>query len=98
MTWLEAIADFATIATAAIAVWAYTNYRLTLRHRTQKVEELLKRKSDPNDDTLTLEQVAAPLKLTIEQVLEAAQRSSYIEETGSVRREERRLRYIRKSN
>ena len=92
MNLLEMLAAIATIATAVVAVWAYGSYRITLYCRTQAVENLLRAKTDPNDDTLTIEQVAAPLKLTIDQVLEAAQRSQRIEGTGAVRREERRLR------
>lgn len=96
MNWLDALADVATIATALIAAWAYGSYRLKLYRRRTAVEVLLAGKKQPGDDSLTLEQIAAVLKLTIEQVLDAAQASKRIEGcTASWGGNERRLRYIR---
>jgi hypothetical protein len=97
VNWLEALADVATIATAVIAAWAYGSYRLTLAKRRAAVEALLAKRTQPGDNSLTLEQIAAYLKLTIEQVLAAAQASSRIEGcTASYGGNERRLRYIHK--
>ena len=97
MTWLEAAADLATIATAAIAAWAYGSYRLKLRRRRLDIEAILIKKNQPHDDSLKLSQLAADLKLTVEQVLEAAQTSSKVEGYGGDLGNDRRLRYVRKS-
>jgi hypothetical protein len=99
MNWLEGVADLATILTAGVAAYGYGTYRLAIQRRKSKIEALLEKKNQPNDDSLTLQQIAGPLKLTIEQVLEAASRSDKIEGVGGVNCEtERRLRYVRNSN
>jgi hypothetical protein len=95
MNWLDWLADVATIATALIAAWAYGSYRLRLYRRLVAVEKLLATKNQPGDDSLKLEQIAANLKLTIEQVLEAAQASARIEGCTASFGGERRLRYVR---
>jgi hypothetical protein len=79
MRWLTDLADVASIITAAIAAWAYGFYRLTLYHRTKALEKILAEKDRPNDDSLTLKQLAIALKLTEDQVIEAASRSKKIE-------------------
>jgi uncharacterized Ntn-hydrolase superfamily protein len=95
--WLDRLADVAAIATAVIAAWAYGSYRLKLYRRRTAVEALLAKQTRPGDDSLALEQIAAVLKLTIEQVLEAAQASKNIEGcTASYGGNERRLRYVHK--
>jgi hypothetical protein len=98
MDWLHPLADVASIATAIVAVYAYGRYRLTTRRRRKAIEKLLAAKSAPNDDTLTLEQIAAVTKMTIEQVIEAAASSKLIEGTEGHLGNERCLRYIRNSN
>ena len=97
MSWLEGLADLATIATAFVAVWAYGSYRLKIRDRRIAVESLLASKNQPSDDTLLLSQIAAELKLTVEQVVEAAQASNRIEGSVGQYGHERRLKYIRRN-
>ena len=79
MGWLNALADFATITTAVVAVVAYGSYRVTNRRRTKQLEEVLAKKNQPNDDSLALKQLAIELTLTEQQVIEAASRSKMIE-------------------
>ena len=99
MNWLNVLSDLSTIATAAVAVYAYSSYRRALSTRVKAVESVLatSRDKSPFDGSLTLEQVAAPLNLTIEQVLDAASRSSKIEGVPDLQRNQRKLRHIRKA-
>jgi hypothetical protein len=69
---------------------------MKLRGRRLALEAILAKKDQPHDDSLKLSQLAADLKLTVEQVLEAAQASKKIEGYGGELGNDRRLRYIRK--
>ena len=90
MTWLNALAALATIFTAIAGLLAYcisrrTNRRLnakreeTINRRVKKLEELLIAKTAPRDDFLCVEQLAAAMGCTVEQVIEAASRSKMVE-------------------
>jgi len=88
-------AHIAAIVTGVVAAYGYGSYRLSLLRRTQKIEEALKKKTGINDDSLSVTQLAAQFKLTVEQVVEAAARSEKIEGYGGQLGNERRLRYVR---
>lgn len=77
--YLEALAALASIIMAIVAAYAYGSYRWTLHRRIQALENLLAKKNQPNDDSLTLRQLAVELTLTEDQVIEAASRSKKIE-------------------
>jgi hypothetical protein len=77
---------------------AYGSYRLTLYHRQTKLEKVLAAKTAPNDDSLTLQQLATVLKLTEDQVIETASKSKKVEGSGGQSGNERRFRLIRNSN
>jgi hypothetical protein len=98
MNCLEALASLATIITAIIAACAYGNYRLVLRSRMRNLETVLAGKIQPNDDSLTLSQLAIALTLTEPQVIEAASRSKKIERWAGRTGKESRYRIKRKSN
>ncbi|MGH6935841.1 MAG: hypothetical protein ACRED2_06620, partial [Methylocella sp.] len=95
---LETLADLATIRTAVIAAYAYGNYRLVLKCHTRKLETALAGKTQPNDDSVALSQLAISLTLTEPQVVEAASRSSKIETWAGHSGTEYRFRIKRKSN
>jgi hypothetical protein len=59
------------------------------------LEKLLATKSDPNDNSLTLRQLAIARKLTEDQVIEAVASSKKIEGWGGQSGEERRFRLTR---
>ena len=98
MTWLNGIADLATIVTATVAAHAYATYRLALHARMQKLEQALAKKTQPNDDSLTLAQLAVDLVLTEPQVIEAASRSKKVESWAGQSGKEYRFRMKRASN
>jgi len=95
MNWLHALADLASIITASVAILAYGSYRLTLYHRRTKLEKVLAGKTAPNDDSLTLQQLATVLKLTEDQVTETASKSKKVEGWGGQSGNEHRFRLIR---
>lgn len=76
---LKALADVAAILTAVVAVYAYGRYRWILHSRMRILEKVLARKTRPNDNSLTLKQLAIAATLTEEQVIEAASQSKKIE-------------------
>ncbi len=98
MNWLNGVADIATVATAITAICGYGSYLLARRKRRLDVETLLERKNKPNDDSLTVSQVAAKLNLTDEQVIEAAYNNKKIEGSEGQTGGQRRLKFIRSSN
>jgi hypothetical protein len=98
MTWLNGIADLATIVTAIVAVLAYGTYRWTLHARMRNLEQALAKKTQPNDDSLTLAQLAIDLVLTEPQVIEAASRSKKVESWAGQSGKEYRFRMKRASN
>ena len=77
--WLNAASIVVTIVTAIVALLALYTYRQTLRRRVTRLEEMLARKNRPGDDSLTIQQCAAEMGCTIEQVLEAASHSKKVE-------------------
>jgi len=93
---LDTIADLATIITAGVAAYGYGSYRVARHKRMIAVEEELARKIAPNDDSLSVSQLAAKLKLTDDQVIEAAYHSKKVEGSEGLRNE-RRLKFVRKS-
>ena len=95
MKWLEALAALASIATALVAVYAYGRYRLTLHRRVSALEELLAKKNQPRDDSLTLRQLAIALTLTENQVIEAASLSKKIESSAGQSGKDYRFKLIR---
>jgi len=62
------------------------------------VEGLLAQKTRPNDDSLLVCQIAAALKLTNEQVIEAAYHSKKIVGSEGQLGNERRLKFVQNSN
>ena len=92
MGWLHNLADLAAIITASVAVFAFVPYYLTLRERKSKLEKLLATKTRPNDDSLTISQCATALKMTEDQVIEAASKSRKVEGWCGQSGLERRLR------
>ena len=92
MGWLHNLADLAAIITAGVAVFAFVPYYLTLQGRKSKLEKLLATKNRPNDDSLTIPQCATELKMTEDQVIEAASKSRKVEGWGGQSGLERRLR------
>jgi hypothetical protein len=98
MSLLHALADLASVVTAGVAVVAYGSYRLTLRQRENALVKLLATKTAPNDNSLTLQQLAASLKLTEGQVIEAASKSKVVEGWGGQLGNETRFRLVRNSN
>lgn len=96
MNVLHVFADFATVVTAVVAVWAYASYRWTRHKRTLAIEKILERKNAPTDDSLLVSQLAAALKLTGDQVIEAAYYSRKIVGCEGPNRDEQRLKFIRK--
>jgi hypothetical protein len=59
MNWLDAFGDLGSIVTALVAIYAYADYRRTLYRRTRAVEAALAKKTQANDNSLTISQVAA---------------------------------------
>jgi len=98
MNYLDAIADLATIITAGVATYGYVSYRVARHKRMTEVESALALKTAPNDDSLLASQLAADLKLTEDQVIEAAYHSKKINGWGGQLGNERRLKFVRKSN
>jgi hypothetical protein len=96
MNWLHILADLSSIITASVAVFAFVPWYVTLHRRRTKLEELLSRKSEPNDDSLTVSQCAATLKMTEDQVVETAFKSQKIEGWGGQSGVEYRLKFLRK--
>jgi hypothetical protein len=92
MTWLNALADFATVITAVVAVFAYGTYRWTIHARMRRIEDELSKKNKPNDDSLTVMQLAIKLALTESQVIEAAAISKKVESWAGQSGEEYRFR------
>lgn len=92
MDWLTILANLASIATAGVAVYGYGYYRYTLRRRRLAVETLLRTKNTRHDDSLTVDQIAAHLKMTVQQVIEAAAESDDIQGWGGSTGHERRLK------
>jgi hypothetical protein len=64
-----------SIFTALVAVFAYADYRGTLYRRMRAVENAVAKKTQPNDNSLTIPQVAAIITATEDQVIEAAAKS-----------------------
>jgi hypothetical protein len=94
MSLLHTFADIATMITAGIAAYAYGSYRRTLRRRQIDLEKILARKTAPNDDSLTLEQLAIALKATKAQVIEAASKSKNVESWSGQSGEEYRFKLV----
>jgi hypothetical protein len=95
MTWMETLADAASVVTAIVAAYAYGAYRVTICRRKSKLERLLETKRAPSDDSLTLKQLAIALCLTEDQVIESASRSRKIEPWAGQSGTEYRFRFIR---
>ncbi len=96
---LHTIADAAAIVTAisvAVSAWGYIHQRRIMRSRRLRMEEILKGKSQPNDDSLTLHQLAMELTATEAQVIKAASRSKKVEGWAGHVDQQYRLRYIRR--
>ena len=96
MRFLDRLAAIVTIATALVAVCGYAYYRWTQHSHTQRLEALLAQKTQPNDDSLTVQQIAIALMLTESQVIEAASRSAIIESWAGQSGQEYRFRLKRK--
>jgi hypothetical protein len=94
---LHVFADFATFVTAVVAVWAYASYRWTRHKRMLAIEKILEHKNAPTDDSLRVSQLAATLKLTGDQVIEAAYYSKRIAGCEGLNRDEQRLKSIRRA-
>ena len=98
MDWLHSLADLASIITASVAALAYCSYRLTLYRHQTNLEKVLASKTAPNDDFLELQQLATVLKLTEDQVIEAASKSKKVAGWGGQSGKERRFKLIRTPN
>src|ERR1700730_2685195 len=94
---LDVLAKLASIITALAAAYAYIVYRRTLHRRTRAIEDALAKKTEPNDDSLTREQLAAVLGVTQEQVVEAASRRNKVQPWTGQSGEEYRFRFKRTS-
>jgi hypothetical protein len=95
---LHTIADVAAIVTAisvAISAWGYLRHRLIVRRRRLRIEKILEEKKLPNDDSLTLRQIAVELTVTQPDVIEAASRSKKVEGWAGHVDQQYRLRYRR---
>ena len=95
ITALQPFAALASIVTALVAAYAYGNYRLFLYRRMRALEAILQKKNKPNDDSLTLQQLAVELTLTESQIIEAASRSKKIESWAGQLGKDYRLRMKR---
>jgi hypothetical protein len=82
MNFLDAVGDLASIFTASVAVVAYGDYRLTLHRRIRAMEKVLAKKTQTNDNSLTVSQVAALITATEDQVIEAAAKSKRVKSNG----------------
>lgn len=98
MSYLSVLADLATIITGVIAAYGYGSYRLDRHKRMIAVERVLARKTAQNDNSLLVSQLAAELKLTEDQVVEAAYYSKKIRGTGGQSGNDRRLKFVPNSN
>jgi hypothetical protein len=96
---LESLAEIATILSVVAGgiglVWRYVIPQCGLRHQTRQLETILRTKTAPNDDSLTLAQLAAHFGMTEEQVIKAASRSRVIQPWGGQLGNERRYRIKR---
>ncbi|MDE2266209.1 MAG: hypothetical protein KGL29_09940 [Alphaproteobacteria bacterium] len=97
MDLLHILADFATFVTAVVAFWAYASYRWTRHKRMLAIEKILEQKKAPTDDSLLVSQLAATLKLTGDQVIEAAYYSRKSAGCEGLNRDEQRLKFIQKA-
>jgi hypothetical protein len=82
MNWLAVLGNLGSIFTALVAIYAYADYRRTLHRRIRAVENALAKKTQPNDNSLTISQVAAIVTATEDQVIEAASNSKRVESSG----------------
>lgn len=105
MTALDAVADLATIATAAVAVWWWFLVRRRSRNTRKALEEKLIEKASKrgaNDvDSLTLDQMMAYLNASAAEVGDAVAQSRIVESyegtDGNNRLRKRRLEIRRRS-
>jgi hypothetical protein len=98
MTCLQALAALgstASIATACVALYWFFDKQRTNQRRVRELETLLATKSQPNDDSLTVQQLAIALTLTEDQVIEAASRSKKIQSWAGQSGKEYRFKMIR---
>lgn len=95
--WLEIIAQIATDITACVAVYGYGSYRLTIHRRVRAVERALAKRTQPDDNSLTVQQLAIELTLTEDQVIDAAGRSRKVESCTGESGNEYRFRMKSKS-
>src|SRR5204862_8306505 len=94
---LHIVADVAAIITAisvGIAAWGYLHHRWIVRGRRLQIEKILEKKNQPNDDSLTLRQLAIELTVTQPDVIEAASRSKKVKGWAAHVDREYRLRYV----
>ena len=98
MKWFEILAQVATDLTACVAVFGYGSYRLTLYRRVRALEKALSKKTQLNDNSPTVQQLAIELTLTEDQVIDAAARSRVIEPWAGQSGNEYRFRLKPKSN
>jgi hypothetical protein len=98
MKWFEILSQVATDVTACVAVVGYGSYRLTLYRRVRALEKALSKKTQLNDNSLTVQQLAIELTLTEDQVIDAAARSRVIEPWAGQSGTEYRFRLKPKSN
>jgi hypothetical protein len=98
MNWFEIIAQIATDITACVAVYGYGSYRLAIHRRVRAVEKALSKRTQSNDNSLTVQQLAIELTLTEDQVIDAAARSRKIESCTGQSGDEYRFRIKAKSN
>ena len=96
--WFEIIAKIATDITACVAVYGYGSYRLTIHRRVRKVEGALLKKTRPDDNSLSVQQLAIALTLTEDQVIDAAGRSRLVKSCTGKSESEYRFRIKQKTN
>ena len=99
MNWAEQAGGIAAIVAVVGALWRISTYvskSRTLRSRSLEIEELLARKTAPNDNSLLVSQIATHKNLTEAQVSEAASINKRIEAWSGQLGNERRLRIVRK--
>jgi hypothetical protein len=82
MDCLGTIANIASIIGGGVAAVAAVNYCARVYRRVVALEAALKKKTKPNDNTLTADECAAEIGATREQVIEAAGWSRNIKTSG----------------
>jgi len=79
--WISVIGDFATIATAIIAAFAYFGYRCQQTHKREKLETYLRAEKEARKDQgeRTVLHLVRHLGMTEDEIMQASFRSKLVE-------------------